>query len=606
MSSITVNFVCKGSVIYQRPLSELTHRSEYFRSLAACENNLDDNTTTVDCDLWLPRSPEIPLSEKLFDLVLVSMRWCSTDLVEFSFFELSAMIAAIGYFKGGLQEDNVDDISRQEHGFTICVITQWLQHFTPSQQVPMNVVSTIWHWIFPQVYQSMISLESICGPSVKWAMEWCPCTHKPCWFRFMLRLFDRNRISWEQAQQWSQELSGEEKLHLLSHVDDILSIQLKKETLLSCWPFSGTKLVTSVGLFRDRLHQKYGFLSSDRLIWKTDSVGMVIAGGAVIEALCCDPTPANDLDIFLYGDENFSHADFHCVVSGILQSIIQFYGRIEYTVEGFLIHIRAVSDNDTRLIQIIAGTLCHSACEVVQAFDLDYVQVLYDGEDVKATAECLLALSRRTVFRWKKSSAQTRLDKALTKGFSRGKCCYQAQSDVSFVDDYHRQLARSGRPAAPQAPDKAKQWSLMDETTCMEHIHGAYSTRSYSGSVYRIDAQVPVVIACEPRMTLHVTFPLYETHKSLFLAKIEGEPVQSLEKCYCRPPDQQLFRVAFDESTLFHCSRHGVTVQRHVAKLMMTPISELGICKLAGYVRSVVSVGGTQPIYGFFAEKITW
>jgi hypothetical protein len=135
---------------------------------------------------------------------------------------------------------------------------------------------------------------------------------------------------------------------------------------------------------------------------------VILSGGSLVHVLTSHALEyKGDLDFFIYGRDHERRRALLDVLDILRKFDARFYirGRV---IEVFVARRRPVQ---------IVMTCYHNPHEVVEGFDLGYVQIYFDGEDIWATHLAMAALRDRETSTCHPFVSTTRVEKAWQKGF---------------------------------------------------------------------------------------------------------------------------------------------------------------------------------------------
>nr|QBK84540.1 MAG: tRNA nucleotidyltransferase/poly(A) polymerase [Pithovirus LCDPAC01] len=132
----------------------------------------------------------------------------------------------------------------------------------------------------------------------------------------------------------------------------------------------------------------------------------ILAGGAIVLAYfnIQNASPDSDLDYWFYDVKK-------------LHSVIEEYHK-QFPNAIFIVNycvVTVVVPGKTRYVQLIYKK--KKPWEVIDSFDMDYIQAYYDGKELRAFPECIDSWNKRKILRIQRELPPERILKAREKGF---------------------------------------------------------------------------------------------------------------------------------------------------------------------------------------------
>lgn len=226
---------------------------------------------------------------------------------------------------------------------------------------------------------------------------------------------------WNVRCDWQNvDFSKKTRMELLSEIDSHCFNRLDALHAV-CHASNIVKQIKS-SIDATRLLEMYTFLQDPQIIWSKGQVGLIVAGGAIVSLL--KGCPSEDLDFFVYGTRSVTDDDkeLRAILQSIFEAIDRAYSNylVVKHIIGNLVNVHIMKDEMIyRKIQFIVGPYCETPVQVIEFFDLDYVQAWYDGVSIWQTPACLYAHETNMVHIVCSlaSDSDKRMQKAKAKGF---------------------------------------------------------------------------------------------------------------------------------------------------------------------------------------------
>ncbi len=169
-------------------------------------------------------------------------------------------------------------------------------------------------------------------------------------------------------------------------------------------------IVENINIFKQNLCNFSFNIINENFNW----TNIILSGGATLKCLSplnYDINEHSDIDIYIYGEEE---NDKKNTLIDLLNYFNSLYNDIYYVVNGCVITLCIHGIN--RNFQIIYTDYLKKS-DIILNFDLDYVQMLFDGENIYSTYDNLISLKYQTT-KFMKPTTLMRIIKAYKKGFS--------------------------------------------------------------------------------------------------------------------------------------------------------------------------------------------
>jgi hypothetical protein len=201
-------------------------------------------------------------------------------------------------------------------------------------------------------------------------------------------------------------------INLYKHVKQMTYKKTKDNCLIknTCKFNHGDLLMNNNILeFKEKLYKfSFGIIDDD---FPWDNV--IISGGSTLECISLHKIHEHsDIDLFIYGETEDDKIEAY-------NNLLEYFNSKENLIIGTKYNITyIIYKNIPRIYQIIYTTK-YTKFDVISDFDLNYVQILYDGENVLVTPEFIDSFKTKiTKLNHYNTLKTSRLYKALYKGFS--------------------------------------------------------------------------------------------------------------------------------------------------------------------------------------------
>ena len=186
--------------------------------------------------------------------------------------------------------------------------------------------------------------------------------------------------------------------------------------LLDLFYFMPNNIISNISEFKENLNKTSFGILNDNFPWNN----IVIAGGASLECLSSREIPHNqysDIDLWIYGKPD-EIIETHQIVLEYFETFAKMQNLLIYYSVNYQV-VTIIIEGIRKNFQIIVKQYEHKY-EIINNFDLDYVQCLYDGNQVLGTCGFITAINTQTttyVKLFDTSNKKQRIAKAILKGF---------------------------------------------------------------------------------------------------------------------------------------------------------------------------------------------
>ena len=199
-----------------------------------------------------------------------------------------------------------------------------------------------------------------------------------------------------------------------------------KYTSFFSLPFKNEEhtIVESIDIFKNNLLDMSFGIINDNFIWKN----VVLSGGAVLQCLSLKSNvnidAGSDIDLWIYGETKEKRIE---TSKNILQYFSTISDAVYYSVNGSVVTI--IAQGIKRNFQIIL-TSHETKYDIINNFDMDYIQCLYDGCSVYGLFSFFEAMKTQ-ITTINNSNNIHRIIKAYEKGFS-----FTSDDKCEILDQY--------------------------------------------------------------------------------------------------------------------------------------------------------------------------